>query len=109
MISPRCIIDIQRLIQRVVALNKIISLIKEYCFPLFKSLKNIFNFKWTLEYQKVFEEQKYSLSSPKSLSQPQDGGDLFIYLRSNKLSNKYNIDIKKESSKANLLYHKSPS
>ena len=80
MISPQCIIDIQRLIGRVITLNKIISLIKEYFFPFFKTLKNIFNFKWTLEFKKVFKEKKESRLSSPNTSQPQDGGDIFIYL-----------------------------
>lgn len=72
--------DVQRLTGRVIALNRFMSRSIEKCLPFFNKWRKSPNFEWTKECQKVFEELKNYLGSPKILSQPVQGEDLYIYL-----------------------------
>jgi hypothetical protein len=57
-----------------------ISCLGECYFSFFKTLKNIFNFKWTRKYQWAFKELKSYLSSLTILSQAREDEELFLHL-----------------------------
>ncbi|GAA0161163.1 hypothetical protein LIER_17540 [Lithospermum erythrorhizon] len=74
--------DIQKLIGYLAALSRFISKSGERNPPFFKNLKRASstNFYWDEECNKAFEELKEYLSSPKLLSQPEEGEMLQLYL-----------------------------
>jgi hypothetical protein len=53
---------VQRLTGKIIALNMFISYLEVRCLPFFKTLKNISNFKWTLEYQQALKDLKLYMS-----------------------------------------------
>ncbi|KAA3467173.1 gag-pol polyprotein [Gossypium australe] len=69
---------IQRLIGRVVALNRFISRMPDKCLPFFGALRT--SFSWIEECQAAFEELKLYLTSPLLLKSPQVGETLCLYL-----------------------------
>ena len=78
MTSPKTIKEVQKLIGRIVALNKFVSKATDKCLPFFKILKQAFA--WTDECEVAFQELKYYLSNPPLLSPSKEGENLFLYL-----------------------------
>ena len=68
--SPKTIKEVQRLIERVVALNCVISRALDKCLLFFKTLCEGKNLVWTNEYEKAFQELKNYMGSPLILSKP---------------------------------------
>jgi len=64
MTSPRTVKEVQKLIGRIVALNRFISKAMDKCLPFFKTLKQAFI--WTEECEEAFQELKCHLSNPPS-------------------------------------------
>ena len=58
-----------RFIRRLTTFNQFISRSRKHTLPFFKTLRNISNFEWTLDCQKVFEEIQISLMIAHSKSQ----------------------------------------
>ena len=78
MTSPRTVKEVQKLIGRIVALNRFISRATDKCLPFFKTLKHAFA--WTDECEATFQELKRYLSSPPLLSLSKEGENLYLYL-----------------------------
>ena len=78
MTSPRMVKEVQRLIGRVVALNRFISKATSKCLPFFKTLKQAFQ--WTDECEATFQNIKEYLAKPLLLNSSIEGEDLFLYL-----------------------------
>ena len=70
--------EVQSLNSKVTALNRFVSRATDKCLPLFRTLKN--SFEWMAECQQAFEDLKTYLSSPPLLSPSQPGEELFLYL-----------------------------
>lgn len=66
MISPKTMKEVQRLMGRVIALNKFVSKAIDKCLPFFKTLKQAF--KWTEECKTAFKNLKEYLARPLLLS-----------------------------------------
>ena len=75
---PRNIKEVQSLIGRVAALNRIVSKATDKCLPFFKVLKKAF--KWTDECQKAFQVLKIYLTMASLLSPSVLGEELYLYL-----------------------------
>ena len=78
MTSPKTIKEVQKLIGRIVALNKFVSKATDKCLPFFKILKQAFA--WTDECEVAFQELKYYLSNPPLLSPSKEGENLYLYM-----------------------------
>ncbi|KAL8135308.1 hypothetical protein AgCh_010101 [Apium graveolens] len=77
---PRSIKAIRKLTGRVVAFGRFISKSGDKCFPFFKSLKKVKDFKWTEESQETFERlKKYMVQAP-FLAKPALNETLYLYL-----------------------------
>ncbi|KAL0440115.1 UNVERIFIED_CONTAM: hypothetical protein Slati_2494500 [Sesamum latifolium] len=78
--TPRSIKDIQKLAGKLASLSRFISKAADKGLPFFKILRNVKNFEWTLECDKVFNDLKEYLSSPLLLVKPIEGESLYLYL-----------------------------
>ena len=70
--------EMQRLNDKVAALNRFVSRATDKCLPFFHTLKK--SFEWTAECQQAFKELKAYLSSLPLLSPSQPREELFLYL-----------------------------
>jgi hypothetical protein len=75
---PRTIKETQGLTERIATLNRFVSRSTDKCLPFFKVLTKAF--KWTDEFQQVFEELKVYLATPPLLSPSKQGEELYLYL-----------------------------
>ena len=78
MASPRTVKEVQKLTERIAALNRFVSRATDKCLPFFKTLKQAFA--WTDECKAAFQELKWYLSSPPLVSPSKEGDDLHLYL-----------------------------
>ena len=76
--SPRTTKKVQRLTERVAALNRFISRATDRCLLFFKILRKAFE--WSEECEKVFQELKRYLASSPLLSAPVPKEELLLYL-----------------------------
>ena len=75
---PKTTKEIQRLTERVAALNQFISQSTDKYLPFFKTLKKAFT--WTNECQQAFEELKRYLTTPPLLSPSKQREEFYVYL-----------------------------
>ena len=78
MTSPKTVKEVQKLVGRIVALNRFVSKATEKCLPFFKTLKQAFA--WTDECKAAFQAFKRYLSNPPLLSPSKEGENLYLYL-----------------------------
>ena len=78
MTSPKTVKEVQKLIGRIVALNRFVFKATDKCLPFFKTLKQAFT--WTDECKTMFQELECYLSNPPLLSPSKQGEDLYLYL-----------------------------
>ena len=78
MASPRTVKEVQKLTDRIAALNRFISRATDKCLPFFKTLKQAFA--WTDECEEAFQDLKRYLSNPPLLSSLKEGENLYLYL-----------------------------
>ena len=78
MASPKSVKEVQKLIERIAALNRFISKATDKCLPFFKTLKQAFA--WTDECEAAFQELKRYLSNSPLLSPFKKGENLYLYL-----------------------------
>ena len=71
MASPKFVKEFQKLIGRIVALNRFVSKATDKCLPFFKTLKQAFA--WTDECEAAFQELKCYMSNPPLLSPSKEG------------------------------------
>ena len=72
--------EIQRLIGRIVALNKFISRCTDKCLSFFKMLNRSKTFEWTDKCEDAFNELKKYLVTPLVLAKPEEGYHLYLYI-----------------------------
>ena len=78
---PKNIKDVQKLTERLAALNRLISKSAERSLPIFQALKGTkTNFAWGPSQQHAFEEVKKYLSKPNTLATPTRGVELLLYV-----------------------------
>ena len=75
---PQNIKEVQSLTGRVATLNRFVSKATDKCLPVFKVLKNAFE--WTDECQRAFQDLKMYLVAAPLLSLSVMGEELFLYL-----------------------------
>lgn len=85
MSAPQSIKKVQRLTERLAALNIFISRMGDKCKPFFDANKKG-KFKWTTQSQLTFEGIKEYLSSTQILSKPILGEKLYLYLAASGLA-----------------------
>ena len=78
MASPQTVKEVQKLTNRIVALNRYVSRATDKCLSFFKTLKQAFA--WTDECEEAFQDLKRYLSNPSLLSQSKEGENLYLYL-----------------------------
>ena len=78
MASPRTVKEVQKLIDRIAALNKFVFRATDKCLPFFKTLKQAFA--WIDECKEAFQDLKRYLSNPPLLSPSKEGENLYLYL-----------------------------
>jgi hypothetical protein len=78
--APTCIIDMQKLIRCMAALNRFISKLGEQGLPFFKLLKHQEKFVWTPEADQALAQLKDFLSKPPVLTTPRKNEQLLLYL-----------------------------
>ena len=78
MASPRTVKEVQKLIGRIVTLNRFVLKATDKCLPFFKTLKQAFV--WMDECEKAFQELKQYLSNPPLLSPSKERENLYLYL-----------------------------
>ena len=78
MASPKFVKEFQKLIGRIVALNRFINKAKDKCLPFFKILKQAFA--WTDECEAMFQELKRYMTNPPLLCPFKKGENLYLYL-----------------------------
>jgi hypothetical protein len=72
--------SVQKLIGRLATLSRFISRSAEKSLPFFEVLKGTKPFKWGLKQQKAFEELKSYLINLTTLSPPEHGATLLLYV-----------------------------
>ncbi|XP_071906678.1 uncharacterized protein [Coffea arabica] len=80
MTPPRNIKKVQRLAGRMAVLNRFLSKSTAWGSPFFSTLKKGPQFDWTSECQKAFEELEAHIAELSTLTSPEQGETLFIYL-----------------------------
>ena len=78
MASPRTVKEVQKLTNKIAALNRFVSRATDKCLPFFKTLKQAFV--WTDECEKAFQDLKRYLSNLPLLSPLKEGENLYLYL-----------------------------
>ena len=78
MASPRTVKEVQKLIGRIVTLNRFVLKATDKCLPFFKTLKQAFV--WMDECEKAFQELKQYLSNPPLPSSSKERENLYLYL-----------------------------
>ena len=78
MASPRTVKEVQKLTDKIAALNRFVSRATDKCLPFFKTLKQAFV--WTDECEKAFQDLKRYLSNLPLLSPSKEGENLYLYL-----------------------------
>ena len=78
MVSPRTVKEVQKLTDRIAALNKFVSRATDKCLLFFKTLKQVFA--WIDECEATFQDLKRYLSNPPLLSPSKEGENLYLYL-----------------------------
>ena len=81
--KPACINDVQRLVGRIAALSRFISLLGEKAIPLYQMLKKTDDFVWSDAADKAFEGLKRQLAKPPVLAAPIDKEPLLLYVAAN--------------------------
>ena len=80
MARPRNVKEVQRLTGRMAALNRFLSRSAVRGLPFFRILKVPKDFQWTEECQKAFTDLKAYLAELPTLTAPEQGESLFLYL-----------------------------
>ncbi|XP_048622675.1 uncharacterized protein LOC111210468 [Brassica napus] len=80
MVSPKTKREVQRLTERVAALNRFISRSTDKCLPFYDTLKGNKKFVWSEECEKAFQQLKRYLATPPVLAKPVEGEPLFLYI-----------------------------
>ena len=78
MASPKTVKEVQKLTERIAAINRFVSRATDKCLPFFKTLKQAFV--WTDKCEAAFKKLKRYLSNPPLLSPSQEGESLQLYL-----------------------------
>ena len=78
MASARTVKEVQKLTERIAALNRFVSRATDKCLPFFKTLKQAFA--WTDECEAAFQELKRYLSNPSLMNLSKEGESLQLYL-----------------------------
>ena len=78
MASPRTVKEVQKLTNRIAALNRFISRATDKCLPFLKTLKQALA--WIDECEEAFQDLKRYLSNPPLLSPSKEGEHLYLYL-----------------------------
>ena len=78
MASPRTVKEVQKLTDRIAALNRFVSRATDKCLPFFKTLKQAFA--WTDKCEEAFQELKRYLSNPPLLSPLKERENLYLSL-----------------------------
>ena len=78
--SPNNVKDIQRLRERVAALNRFISKSSERCKEFYDILKKNKTFEWGQRHEEALQALKEYLASAPLLMKPEDGEQLSLYL-----------------------------
>ena len=78
MASARIVKEVQKLTERIAALNRFVSRATDKCLPFFKTLKQAFA--WTDECEAAFQELKGYLSNPPLMNLSKEGESLQLYL-----------------------------
>ena len=90
MVSPRTVKEVQKLTERIAALNRFISRATDKCLPFFKTLKRAFA--WIDECEAAYRELKRYLSNPPLLSSSKGGGKLILILGCINYSSERSLD-----------------
>ena len=77
-VSPQTVKEVQKLTDRIAALNRFVSKATDKCLPFFKTLKQAFT--WTDECEAAFQDLKRYLSNPPLLSPSKERENLYLYL-----------------------------
>ena len=77
---PRSAREVQRLTGRLAALSRFLSRSAERALPFFKTLRGAEPFRWTPVCQAAFEDLKQYLAQLPSLTSPEPGAQLLLYL-----------------------------
>src|ERR1044072_2812363 len=77
--SPSSIVEVQRLTGCIAALSRFIPQSGTLSEPFFKCLRKNSSCKWTEECEAAFEKLKKTLSTPPTLTKPQNGTPLLLY------------------------------
>ncbi|XP_027178202.1 uncharacterized protein LOC113777367 [Coffea eugenioides] len=80
MVPPRNVKEVQRLTGRMAALSRFLSRSAVRGLPFFRVLKAPKDFRWTEECQKAFTDLKAYLAELPTLTAPEQGEALFLYL-----------------------------
>ena len=78
MASARIVKEVQKLTERIAALNRFVSRATDKCLPFFKTLKQAFA--WTDECEAAFQELKRYMSNPPLMNLSKEGESLQLYL-----------------------------
>lgn len=78
--SPRNTREVQRLTDRIAALNRFISRSTDKCLPFYQVLQAKKRFEWDEACEKAFAELKRYLTSPPVLAKPKEGETLYLYV-----------------------------
>ena len=76
--SPKTVKEVQKLTERIAAINRFVSRATDKCLPFFKTLKQAFV--WTNKCEAAFKKLKRYLSNPPLLNPSQEGESLQLYL-----------------------------
>ena len=102
MASPITVKEVQKLTERIAALNRFISRATDKCLPFFKTLKQVFA--WTNECETAFQELKRYLSNPPLLSPSKEGESFYLYLAVSETTVSA-ASIRKEGKRQLLVYY----
>jgi hypothetical protein len=101
---PACLLDTQKLVDRVAALSRFISQLGDKVMPLYHLLKKSDSFEWTAEAQITLEALKGALQNDPILAAPFPKEPMLLYIAaSNRAMNAVMVVERKEEGKEQLV------
>nr|GFA21466.1 reverse transcriptase domain-containing protein [Tanacetum cinerariifolium] len=101
--SPKCLKDVQKLIGKLVSLNRFLSKSAEKSLPFFKTLKKS-DFQWTAEAKTALKQMKKLIAELPMLTAPKEKEELIIYLSAAKEAVSAVLMIKRDGKKMPIYF-----
>jgi len=78
--NPKSVKEIQKMIDKLIAMSKFIPKLAEKASPIIRLLKKKNKFEWSQEYEELFTHLEYFMETPSVIQKPVHGQTIMVYL-----------------------------